>query len=159
AVTPTTNAVGDDPAYLDGATIDFGSTISVDFGPADRACTIFDGIVSAIELSLSDGGTPNVSIYAEDALMKLRMTRRSTSYGDVPAADLAEQTAPQHGLQADAAAPGPTSPVVQQWNQSDLAFLRDRAALVAAEVWVEGSTLHFAPRSNRHGGEVTLVHG
>jgi len=159
AVTPTTNAVGDDPAYLDGAVLDFGSAVSVDFGPADRTATIFDGTVSAIELSLGDGGSPSVSFYAEDALMKLRMTRRSRTYEDVTDADIAEQIAREHGLKPQTAAPGPTYPVVQQWNQSDLAFLRDRAALVAAELWVEGSTLHFATRANRRGGEVTLVYG
>lgn len=159
AVTPTTNAVGDDPAYLDGAAVDFGSAITVDFGPTDRSRNIFDGTVSAIELNLGDGGTPCVSIYAEDALMKLRMTRRSRTYEDVTDADIAGQIAREHGLRPQTAAPGPTYPVVQQWNQSDLAFLRDRAALVQAEVWVDGSALHFATRSNRRGGDVTLVHG
>ncbi len=159
AVTPTTNAVGDDPAYLDGAVIDFGSAVTVDFGPAGRSRTIFDGTVSAIELNLADGGTPHVSVYAEDALMQLRMTRRSRTYEDVTDADIAEAIAREHGLRAQTAAPGPVHRTVQQWNQSDLAFLRDRAALLQAELWVDDGTLHFATRPNRSGGEVTLVHG
>ena len=54
---------------------------------------------------------------------------------------------------------GPTGPLVQQWNQSDLAFLRERARRLAAEVWVEGSQLHMATRDKRNGNAVTLIQG
>ena len=36
--------------------------------------------------------------------------------------------------------------MVQQLNQSDLAFLRERARLVQAELWCTGRTLHFRSR-------------
>ena len=49
--------------------------------------------------------------------------------------------------------------MVQQWNQSDLAFLRERARLVNAELWVEGSTLHFKSRPQRSAAAMTLVAG
>jgi len=48
---------------------------------------------------------------------------------------------------------------VQQWNQSDLAFLRARARLIQAEVWLTGETLHFATRGNRNGTTITLIQG
>jgi phage protein D len=159
AVTPSVDAVGGDPAYLDGGVLDFGSSVTVDFGPPDRARQIFDGVVSAIELCLVDGDLPHVAVYAEDALMGLRMTRRSRTYENVSDADIAAQLASDHGLRADTAADGPTYPVVQQYNQSDLAFLRDRAAQVQAEVWVEDGRLQFATRPHRQAGEVTLVYG
>ena len=38
---------------------------------------VFDGKVSAIEVTFPEGSFPTVSVYAEDALMGLRMTRRS----------------------------------------------------------------------------------
>jgi phage protein D len=49
--------------------------------------------------------------------------------------------------------------VVQQWMQSDLAFLRERARLLQAELWVEGEALHFATRERRPAPEITLVNG
>jgi phage protein D len=54
---------------------------------------------------------------------------------------------------------GPRYDVVQQLNQSDLAFLRERSRLVQAELWVEGRTLHLASRTRRSGTELTLVQG
>ena len=54
---------------------------------------------------------------------------------------------------------GPTYKVVQQWNQSDLAFLRERARLIQAEVWFDDDTLCFKTRGNRTGTTLTLVQG
>ena len=47
---------------------------------------------------------------------------------------------------------GPRYDVVQQLNQSDLAFLRERARLVQAELWCDGRTLHLKlpPAAARH---------
>ena len=42
---------------------------------------------------------------------------------------------------------------------SDLAFLRARAALVQAEVWIADDTLHFESRSSRNGAALTLKQG
>ena len=39
---------------------------------------------------------------------------------------------------ASADADGPRYPIVQQWEQTDLAFLRDRANRLNAEIWVDG---------------------
>ena len=49
--------------------------------------------------------------------------------------------------------------MVQQLNQSDLAFLRERARLVQAELWCTGRTLHFRSRTSRRGTALTLVQG
>jgi phage protein D len=50
--------------------------------------------------------------------------------------------------------------VIQQWEQSDLAFLRDRALRLAAELWVDADdVVHLAGRERRPGPEITLVQG
>jgi phage protein D len=87
------------------------------------------------------------------------MTRRIRTYEQVTDADLASAIATEHGLTPDTAADGPTYDVVQQLNQSDLAFLRERARLIGAEVWCDGDTLAFKTRPNRNGTPVTLVLG
>jgi len=48
---------------------------------------------------------------------------------------------------------------VQQWNQSDLAFLRERARLIQAEVWFADNTLCFKSRQNRSAPALSLVQG
>ena len=145
--------------YLDGSVVDFGRRLVVSIGPDTGARTVFDGYVSAVEAAYAEGREPEVVIFAEDRLMKLRTTRRMKSYQDVSDAQLAEQVGAEHGISVDASADGPTYDVVQQWNQSDLAFLRSRAARIGAEVWIAEDTLHFRSRGSRAGTEITLVNG
>jgi phage protein D len=145
--------------HLDGSTVDLGSAVKVALGPDHQRRFVFDGQVSGIELILGDGDAPVVAVHAEDALMRLRMTRRMRTYSQVTDAEIAETLAGEHGLQADVDADGPRYDVVQQANQSDLAFLRERARLLQAELWCTGRTLHFRSRAARQGTEVTLVRG
>ncbi len=145
--------------YVDGSAIDFGQSIQVSLGPDTDKRTVFDGLISAIEVVFGDSEPVRVVVLAEDALMKLRMTRRMRSYTNVTDAEIADAIAHDHGLQSDTAVDGPRYDVVQQLNQSDLAFLRDRARLVQAELWCTGQTLHFASRPNRAGTSLTLVQG
>jgi Bacteriophage probable baseplate hub protein len=146
--------------YLDGSVIDFGKTIEVSIGPGDAARIVFTGLVSGIEADFPPAGDhPHIVVYAEDKLMSLRMTRRLKTWEQMSDADIAGAIASEHGLQSDATAAGPTYDVVQQWNQSDLAFLRERARLIQAEVWFEDEQLKFKSRSERSGTAITLIQG
>jgi phage protein D len=49
--------------------------------------------------------------------------------------------------------------VLVQVAQTDLAFLRERAAAIDAQVWVDGGKLMFKARKDRDGGEVQLTLG
>jgi phage protein D len=62
-------------------------------------------------------------------------------------------------LTAEVDAQGPTYKVVQQWNMSDLAFLRQRAALIQAEIWLVEKKLYFQTRDKRSATSATLVQG
>lgn len=156
---PQSGEAADVQLYLDGAVLDFGRRLSVSIGPPDGARRIFDGVISALEADFAGGRVPRVAVFAEDALMKLRMTRRSRTWEQMSDADIASEIAGLHGLAAAADADGPTWDVVQQWNQSDLAFLRERARLIGAEIWCADDTLHFATRDQRTATELTLVQG
>lgn len=145
--------------YMDGRILDFGKKLEVAIGPLHNQRIIFDGFISALEVSFDDGEIPEVSICAEDRLMDLRMTRRMKTYEQMNDADIASEIAEAHGLAAQVDAEGPGYDRVQQWNMSDLAFLRERARLIQAEVWVDGDTLHFKSRDKRSGTELTLVRG
>jgi len=160
AVGPRPAGIDDGLLYLDGQLIDFGKELEVAIGPRDDARTIFKGRISAIEARFdSASGAPMVAVFAEDRLMDLRMTRRFKAYEQQSDAGIARLIAQEHGLQADADAPGPTYDVVHQWNQSDLAFLRERAQLIQAELWVDGTTLCFKSRGARTGTNVSLEAG
>src|SRR5262249_33332742 len=54
---------------------------------------------------------------------------------------------------------GPSYKVLAQVNQSDLAFLRERARSVNAELWMDSRKLNVKPRSSRNGGLFEMTHG
>src|SRR6185312_16453743 len=103
---------------------------------------IFKGKIMALEAIFPEGQSPEISVLAEDRFQDLRMTRRTRTFSDVSDADVIKQIATDHGLTPEVNIPGPTYKVLAQVNQSDLAFIRDRARSVDAEVWMTGNTLH-----------------
>jgi phage protein D len=145
--------------HLDGGSFDFGKPLQVSLGPSGGQRIVFEGSVSAIEAEFQDGAPPMVTVFAEDRLMLLRMTRRVRTYTRMSDADIAREIAREHNLQADVDTPGPTYDVVQQAGQSDLAFLRERARLIQAELWCSDRTLHFRTRPNRRATSLNLVQG
>jgi hypothetical protein len=83
---------------------------------------------------------PAFAVFAEDRLQDLRMKRRSRVASSSRAMPRSRASiAGEHGLQAAIDLPGPTHALLAQVNQSDLAFLRQRA-LAARRRAVAGQT-------------------
>src|SRR5690349_11734542 len=160
AIPPDSDGSTEQLSYLDGQVLDLGTALTVTIGPAAGERKIFQGTVSALEVCVEEGAVPYVSVFAEDSLMRLRMTTRTATYADKSDADVVKAVATEHGLQAQTDVDGPTYGVIQQWEQSDLAFLRDRAHRINAELWVDSTdVIHLAGRERRPGAELTLVQG
>jgi hypothetical protein len=145
--------------YFDRKVLDFGKKLRIEAGSGVGAGKIFEGRITAIEGRFLRERPHEVLVLAEDRLQDLRMTRRTRTFDELSDADLFQQVASQHGLRMEADVSGPTHKVLAQLNQSDLAFLRERARAADAELWVAGDTLHVAARSRRNTGEVTLTLG
>jgi phage protein D len=145
--------------HIGGDTVDFGQELRVAIGPDELQREVFVGAISGVEAVFGDAQPPLAVVLAEDDLMRLRMSRRMRTYRNVTDADIAGELANEHGLQADVGVDGPRYDVVQQLNQSDLAFLRERARLVQAELWSTERTLHFRARPDRQGTALTIVQG
>lgn len=159
-VGPDSDGSADQISYLDGAVIGLGRRLEVSIGPPAGERRIFRGVVSAVEACFSEGAAPYVSVFAEDALMGLRMRERTATYTDMSDAQIVQQIAGEHGLAAAADVEGPTYPAVQQVEESDLAFVRNRALRLNAEIWLDGDdVLHVADREQREGAEIRLVQG
>jgi uncharacterized protein len=141
--------------YFDRRLIEFGKGFAVSLGGSK----LFEGRIGALEGRFPEGGPPQISVLAEDRLQDLRMTRRTRSFADQSDADVVRTIAGEHRLQADVDLSGPSHKILAQVNQSDLAFLRERARAIDAEVWVEGRSLKARQRSSRNGGSLTLALG
>ncbi|WP_342807640.1 contractile injection system protein, VgrG/Pvc8 family [Alteromonas sp. M12] len=159
AIGPMAGQRAESLLYLDGRYLDFGKQVKVAIGAGSRQRLIFNGYISALEIHFEEGQEPEFSFCAEDRLMDLRMTRISKTYEEMSDQQIVEEIANQHGLQIEVDADGPTYNQIQQCNMSDLAFLRERARLLQAEVWVDAETLHFKTRDKRSGTSLTLIRG
>lgn len=145
--------------YFDRQVLDFGKTIQVEMGEGEAARQIFEGRIMALEGRFPHNRAPELQVLAEDRFQDLRMIRRSRTFEDSTDSDVMRQIAGEHGLHAEIDVDAPSYRVLAQLNQSDLAFLRERARNIDAELWVEGETLHAQARSRRRLTDVSLTYG
>lgn len=134
--------------YFDRRKFDFGKGLRIKLGGE----TLFDGKIMALEGQFHDRGSRNINVLAEDRLQDLRMTRRTRSFEDTSDADLFARIANDHGLQPEVDVTGTKHKVLAQVNQSDLAFMRERARMLDAELWTDGGKLYARTRAARGGG-------
>src|SRR3954451_11971686 len=118
--------------YFDRQLLDFGKTLKLTVG----AWTMFSGRITGIEARFPEGNAPSMVVLAEDRFQDLRMTRRTRTFADATDVDVASRIAGDHGLTPNVGVNGPTHRVLAQLNQSDLAFLRERARALDAELWL-----------------------
>jgi len=144
--------------YFDRSLLDFGKTLKVKLGTD----TLFEGRILGLEAHFPEGGAPELNVLAEDRLQDLRMTRRTRTFGvasDVSDSDVIQQIASEHGLTPNVKVNGPKYKALAQVNQSDLAFLRERARSIDAEVWVVGTTLYAWSHTQRGAGTLEITYG
>jgi phage protein D len=144
--------------YFDRTLLDFGTPVVIQMGSGTATDTIFTGTITALEGRFPHVRPPEILIKAEDRLQDLRMSRRTRTFENLSDADLFQQIASQQGLTANIDASGPTYPVLAQVNQSDLAFMRERARAVDAELWVDDKQLSVVSRSKRQTNAFTLTY-
>jgi uncharacterized protein len=140
--------------YFDRATLDFGKPLIIKLG-TDK---IFEGRIMGLEGSFPSGGSPEITVLAEDRFQDLRMTRRTRTFLQSTDSSIFNQIANDHGLTAQVSVSGPQHNVLAQVNQSDLAFMRERARAIDAELWIDGTTLNVKPRSQRGRDKIELTY-
>lgn len=152
---------GPDYLYFDRSLLDFGKEIAIRLGADEGEGEVFRGRISALEAQYSVADR-SLTVLAEDRAQDLRLTRRTRVFEDLSDAEVFEQLAGEHGLQAEIDVNSPSQRVLAQVNQSDLAFIRERARWLDAEVWIADRTLHVQSRANRQQAaddDLTLVLG
>jgi phage protein D len=141
--------------YFDRKLLEFGKGFEIKLDDD----SIFEGKITGLEATFPEGQSPEIRVLAEDRFQDLRMTRRTRTFSDVTDSDVINQIANDHGLSPNVNVNGPTYKVLAQVNQSDLAFIRERARAIDAEVWMAGSTLKAKTHSNRGGETLQMTYG
>jgi hypothetical protein len=140
--------------YFGRDLLDFGKPFAVTIGQTQ----VFNGLITGLEGHFPDGQPPRINVLAEDRLQDLRMTRRTRTFTAITDQGLVSQIANEHGLTPNLTVTGPTHKVLAQVNQSDLAFIRERARSIDSEVWVDGNRLSVQSRAARASTPVELTY-
>ena len=153
-------AAGDqsDYLYFDRDVLEFGRRLSISMGDGDAGGQIFSGNITALEGRFPQQRPPEILVLAEDRLQDFRMTRRTRTFEDVSLEDVIEQIAGDYELSTDTDISSPQYAVLAQLNQSDLAFLREQARLLDAEIWLADNTLHVVQRANLRGQALSMTY-
>lgn len=141
--------------YFDRRILDFGSELTVAF----NGTQMFSGRITGLEAGYFEASPPTITVLVEDRFQDLRMTRRTRTWESTDDAAVMQQIAGDHGLTPDIDVNGPQHAVIAQVNQSDLAFLRDRARAIDAELSMDGRTLAVKSHTKRGGSPLRLSLG
>lgn len=133
-------------AWIDDDRLAPGTTIAIAAKAGVGAQPLFEGEIVEIEPDFGPG-THRLTVRAFDRLHRLAPGRHVRSFLNVSDGDLVRKIAQEVGLQAQV---GPTSqihPYVLQHAETNLEFLRGRAAMLGYLLFVRGKTLHCEPPS------------
>ena len=122
-----------------------GGSLAVDATSEGVATTIFKGEIVSIEPVFDASGNASVIIRGFDRAHRLTRDRHTRVFENSSDADIAAQIAKQAGLMFGRS--GPEAAVAHertfQRNQTDFDFLRQRAARIGYDVFVDDKTLYF----------------
>lgn len=146
-------------AFDAGGELALGARLLVGAGDASAPTEIFRGTVTGIEGVFDEDGPPELIVLAEDALQKLRCTRRTRVYESQSLADIVRAIANDHGLTPRVDGLDQNFGPQVQLNETDLGFIRRLLARVDADVQVVGTDLQVAPRGKVNRGQLELALG
>jgi phage protein D/phage baseplate assembly protein gpV len=142
----TASIVLNDPQlhWIDGASLEPGRALQVSAQAGAPEQPLFDGEIVEIEPEFG-AGAQRLTVRAFDRLHRLARGRRVRSFLNVTDGDLAMKVAQEVGLTAEVGPAAQVHPYVLQSNQTNLEFLRGRAAALGYLLHVRGKALHFGP--------------
>jgi len=150
----------DGPGFtrFDRDKLEFGQPVTIEIGSETARGVVFDGRITGLEAHFPlPSHQPTMTVLAEDRLQDFRMTRRTRTFEEATDSQVFNAIASEHELTAQVDVDGPTYPVLAQVNQSDLAFIRDRARAIDAEVWVASGQLRVQARGRRRATEEPVL--
>jgi phage protein D len=112
-------------------------------GYVDALTYQFEGEVTQLNPTFPESGTPTIEIEGRTRLHWLQGDKKTRTYRNVTDKQVVEKIAQDAGLSPQAEDPGTQYDYVMQCNQTDLEFLKQRAARIRYEVLVCDKALIF----------------
>lgn len=155
----TSDLAGDDVEWMDESAVQEGRPITISIGHGATLKRVFAGDVTGLEFSAEGSAGASVTICGYDRMHRLARARRTAAFVKKKDSEIAADVAGLHELSAVATDSGVVHPYVMQRQQTDLAFLRERARRIGYVLRVEDDQLFFAPRALADSASVTARFG
>lgn len=120
-----------------------GNSVTIAMGYVDDLQPMIEGEITTISPTFPADGVPTVAISGNTRLHRLRGTNKTKTFQSTTDAQVVQQIAQAHKLQAQAEDTQIQYDYLIQPNQSDFEFLKQRAARINFEILVQGTTLIF----------------
>jgi phage protein D len=143
----------------DAALFQEGNAVTISFGYVDELEVLFDGEITTVSPSFPSSGIPTLSIDGHTRLHWLQRSKKTRTFQKMTDKQIVEKIAQDNHLEPQVEDPGVTYDYVMQPNQTDLEFVRARAARIHYEVFVQAKTLIFRKMKEADEDIYTLVWG
>jgi phage protein D len=137
----------DDVEWMDASAVQEGRPIKVSLGYGATLRPVFAGDVTGLEFEAEDDSGSALTICGYDRLHRLARARRTAAFVKKTDSQIAADIAGLHDLRGVVTDSGVVHPYVMQRQQTDLAFLRERARRIGYVIRVEDDQLFFEPRA------------
>jgi phage protein D len=143
----TSDDLNAEAAWLDNDKLfAIGDEITIQLGYADSVLQpVITGEVTALEIECTANGLPRMTVRGYDRRHRLQRGRPVRTFVKKKDSEIAQQIAREGGLSAEVVDSKTTREYIIQANQTDLAFLQERARRINYEIVVEDKVLHFRP--------------
>jgi phage protein D/phage baseplate assembly protein gpV len=123
-----------------------GSAIDIAFsGEQGRLVTVTHGEVTAISMEQGADGLHDLVLHGLDVTHRLAKRPKTRSFQQQTDADIASQVMGEYGLKTDIDPTFEVYEYVLQSNQTDYAFLRERADRIGFDLWISDRKFYFKP--------------
>lgn len=131
--------------WSDGPLFAIGAAVEIRLGYLGALAGVLLGEITSLEPHFRADRPPILVVGGYDHGQRLTRTRRTRSFVRMKDSAIVAELARGAGLRVEAPDTGPVHDYVAQANQTDWAFLLDRAARLGREVLVRDKVLRFRP--------------
>ena len=151
-----------DLKWSDSPRFQIGNLAHLQLGYAERLVSMLRGPITALTPEFLSDGPPTLGVRFMDSLVRLKGSKPpedEVMYRDLADWQIAQRIAQRHQLSIVVTEEGPVHDVVVQRNSDDVAFLKERAARIDFDVFMQTDAisgtdeLHFVRPADGRGAE------
>ena len=149
----------EDIELVDEGILEPGKRVDIQFGAdEDSVRSVFKGEITAMEPEYTEELTMIFTVRGYDRSHRLNRGAKTRVFINSKDSDIVQEIAYENGLQPEVTATSQVFEHIFQDNQTDLAFLQERAKNLGFEVFVDDQKLYFRPPTGER-GNVSLKWG